>query len=145
MSRKSVYTTNSSLPGWYSHRSRILVDSDAALELYCSSALTNARGLRVNVARLVTSAVVNRPDGTPTRLISTLGSTDNWGERPIRPRLKPTPVLVPPKKLPCHAEKLPEIRRCAPKLYDARVSVNVYPATGMTTPVAMSNGSARNS
>ena len=47
VSRFSLYTTNSSLPGLYSHRSRRLVLSELLLELYCTSALTNINGVIV--------------------------------------------------------------------------------------------------
>ena len=44
-SRASVYTTNSSLPGLYSHRSRRLLLQRSLLELYCTRPLKNIRGL----------------------------------------------------------------------------------------------------
>ena len=47
VSRCSLYTTNSSLPGWYSHRNRMLLLSAVLLELYWMSALTNMVGVNV--------------------------------------------------------------------------------------------------
>ena len=41
VSRSSLNTTNSSLPGRYSHRSRTFALTSWLLELYCSSALVN--------------------------------------------------------------------------------------------------------
>ncbi len=69
VSRCSLNTTNSSLPGWYSHRSRTLVLSALLLELYWMSALTNMVGVKVYVARVVTSWVVKLPWDNSTRLI----------------------------------------------------------------------------
>ena len=47
VSRPSLYTTNSSLPGRYSQRNRALVEKVWLLELYWVSALTNMRGVIV--------------------------------------------------------------------------------------------------
>ena len=47
VSRPSLYTTNSSLPGRYSQRNRALVVNVWLLELYCVRALTNMRGVIV--------------------------------------------------------------------------------------------------
>jgi len=43
----SLYTTNSSLPGWYSQRRRALVETDPVAELYWTSALANISGVMV--------------------------------------------------------------------------------------------------
>jgi hypothetical protein len=44
VSGSSVYTTNSSLPGFNSHRNRRLLLKLRSAELYCTSALANMRG-----------------------------------------------------------------------------------------------------
>ena len=47
----SVYTRNSSLPGWYSQRNRKLVDKESVADANCTNAATNIRGVTVNVVR----------------------------------------------------------------------------------------------
>ena len=46
VSRSSVHTKKSSLPGWYSHRKRRLLEKVSEPEPYCMSALANMRGVK---------------------------------------------------------------------------------------------------
>ena len=47
VSRWSLWTMNSSLPGSYSQRRRTFLLSTLLVELYCSNALANIRGVKV--------------------------------------------------------------------------------------------------
>ena len=47
VSRCSLQTTNSSLPGCYSHRNRTFAAAVLLAESYCSSALVNILGVTV--------------------------------------------------------------------------------------------------
>jgi len=114
VSRSSVYTTKSSLPGEYSHRSRTLVLNESTLELYCSSPLKNIRGVTVKLTRARGSAAVKRPSGRSTQLTDRLGSTESCGVTSMRPRFTPIDVLSPLQKLPERTEIVPLIGRCWP-------------------------------
>jgi len=47
VSRSSLNTTNSSLPGWYSQRNRTFVLARCEIDAYCTSALANIFGVIV--------------------------------------------------------------------------------------------------
>ena len=119
---------NSSLPGWYSQRSRTLAPMSLAAELYWTRALANRNGVSVNVVRVVTSVVITSPAGILIQLSDTPGSIDTRGVISSRPRDSPPPVpnptvvFVPPKKPPCCAVTEPLNRRCGPSSYDNSTS-----------------------
>lgn len=85
VSRPSLYTRNSSLPGRYSHLSRTLEDIVSALALTWTSPVTDSRGVGVTMKRLVRSLAVKDPYGRSTQFSVTDGSTANCGTNPIRP------------------------------------------------------------
>ena len=71
VSRPSLYTTKSSLPGRYSHRSRTLEERVWAPAFSWTRLLTNRRGVGVTVKRVVTTLAVK----SQTASFSTLRRT----------------------------------------------------------------------
>src|SRR4030095_15617116 len=68
VSRCSLSTRNSSLPGRYSHRNRTFADTASIPVLYCTSALTNIAGVTVYVTRDPARCVVDEPSMSSTQL-----------------------------------------------------------------------------
>ena len=66
------------------------------MELYCTSALTNALGVIARFTREPTRLVLKEPPGRSTLLKDTVGSTASRGEICSRPREILTVVRVPP-------------------------------------------------
>ncbi len=75
-----------SLPGWYSHLSRMFVFTASLAELYCTSAPTNMRGVSVKLARLESSVVVKLPCARSIQLTETRGSSESFGVTSTRPK-----------------------------------------------------------